>query len=221
VARKKKTRVFVSYSRHDEALVRPLAGLLGIAADRVVFLDVTSLQPGDEWETEIINAVRESSVFVLCWCCESQKSEFVAREISTALLDPHKRMVPVLFCSIHLPEALAKRQWIDLSGRILHECGGTHAQTVAKEAPSAAEVLVVKKPDDTSLLDQIVEEGRLGKPHFQLEHEQIILSLVEDFVPNNVTLKRLRRVLKARAKHANSIAERARAYFERLGNSTP
>jgi hypothetical protein len=214
VPRKKRPRVFVSYSRHDEALVRPLAGLLGIAADRAVFLDVTSLQPGDQWETEIINAVKESSVFVLCWCCESQKSEFVAKEISTAILDPHKRMVPVLFCSVTLPGALAKRQWIDLSGRILHDCGRIHAQTAEKEPPSRPEVVVAEKPEDTSLLDQIVE----GKPDFQLE--DISVSLVK-VVSDNVTLKRLRRVLEARGKHANAIAERARAYFEGLGKSVP
>ncbi len=220
MARKKKTRVFVSYSRHDEALVRPLAGLLGIAADRAVFLDVTSLQPGDEWEAEIINAVRQSSVFVLCWCCESQKSEFVAKEIGMALLDPHKRMVPVLFCSVDLPEALAKRQWIDLSGRNSHLVRrDSHSQSAEKQAPSPAEVVVMKKPDDTSLLDQIVEQGRLGKPHFQLE--DITLSFLEEIVPDNLYFKRIRRFLRARAKHANSIAERARAYFEGLGNNVP
>lgn len=52
---KRKTRVFVSYSRRDDALVRSLAALLGIAADRAVFLDVTSLEPGE-------NGTRRSSM---------------------------------------------------------------------------------------------------------------------------------------------------------------
>ena len=88
MARKKKPKVFVSYSRHDEALVRPLAGLLGVASSGVVFMDVASLQPGDHWEKEILEAVQQASVFVLCWCCECEKSDFVAREIGTALSDP-------------------------------------------------------------------------------------------------------------------------------------
>jgi hypothetical protein len=44
--RKKRCKVFVSYSRHDEELVKPLAGLLGAAANDAVFLDVTSLKSG-------------------------------------------------------------------------------------------------------------------------------------------------------------------------------
>ena len=35
---------------------------------------MTALQPGDAWQTEIDDAVRASSVFVLCWCCQSSSS---------------------------------------------------------------------------------------------------------------------------------------------------
>ena len=122
VPRAKKPKVFVSYSRHDEALVKPLAGLLGVTVEDAVFLDVNELKPGDVWEEKIVAAVRESTVFVICWCCQSQKSEFVAREISLALEDGKKKLVPVLFCQTKLPADLATRQWIDLRGRILHTC---------------------------------------------------------------------------------------------------
>jgi hypothetical protein len=114
VVRKKKCKVFVSYSRHDEALVKPLAGLLGVAADDAVFLDVASLKPGDPWEEEIMEAIKEASVFILCWCCESEKSSPVAKEITAALAGDKKRIVPVLFCSAKLPVFLRYIQWIDL-----------------------------------------------------------------------------------------------------------
>jgi hypothetical protein len=84
--RKKRCKVFVSYSRHDEELVKPLAGLLGAAANDAVFLDVTSIKPGEVWKSEIETALREAPVFVLCWCCESQNSSVVAWEIATAML---------------------------------------------------------------------------------------------------------------------------------------
>jgi hypothetical protein len=122
MARKKRCRVFVSYSRHDESLVKPLAGLLGAAADDAVFLDVTSIKPGEIWKTEIEKAVREASVFILCWCCESEKSSFIAYEIQAALSAGEKRLVPVLFCSTPLPATLADRQWIDLRERVVHLC---------------------------------------------------------------------------------------------------
>ena len=133
----KQTKVFVSYSRHDEALVKPLAGLLGVASDDAVFLDVSELKPGDLWEEKIIGAVKEASVFVLCWCCESEKSTFVAKEITTALSEGKKRLVPVLFCSTKLPDSLANRQWIDLRGRIVHVCNHINTQLTSEVVPSA------------------------------------------------------------------------------------
>jgi hypothetical protein len=133
VARKKRSKVFVSYSRHDESLIKPLAGLLGAAADDAVFLDVSSIKPGDLWKSEIEGAVRNASVFILCWCCESKRSDFVAYEIKTALEAGGKRLVPVLLCSTPLPPSLADRQWIDLQGRIVHACDGHGAKTKAPE----------------------------------------------------------------------------------------
>jgi hypothetical protein len=123
-ATKKPSKVFVYYSRHDEEIVKPLAGLLGAAAD-AVFLDITSLKPGDLWREEIEGAVRDATVFILCWCCESEQSAFVAHEIGIALEDTTKRLIPVLFCSTPLPKPLSDRQWIDLRGRIIHVWNGS------------------------------------------------------------------------------------------------
>ncbi|MFY9645839.1 MAG: toll/interleukin-1 receptor domain-containing protein [Terriglobales bacterium] len=138
----KKIKVFVSYSRHDEDKVKPLASLLGVATDEIVFLDVTSVEPGDDWKTRIEDAVREASVFVLCWCCASQASEFVAHEISIATESKDKRLVPVLFCSTPLPPLLAAKQWIDLRGQIVHLCNG-HETANFNEPP----VELLKKED--------------------------------------------------------------------------
>jgi hypothetical protein len=120
--KRKVTRVFVSYSRHDESLVKPLAAILGVPGNDAVFMDVEQLKPGDLWSKEIIGAVRASSVFVICWCCQSKGSEYVTKEISAALTDKNKKLVPVLFCSTKLPSSLSKRQWIDLRGKVVHKC---------------------------------------------------------------------------------------------------
>jgi TIR domain len=122
VAHKKRCKVFVSYSRHDEALVRPLAGILGAATEDAVFLDVTSIKPGDRSTAEIEAAVRASSVFILCWCCECEKSGFVKGEIEIALESNQKRLVPVLLCNTPLPSSIADRQWVDLRWRVVHSC---------------------------------------------------------------------------------------------------
>jgi hypothetical protein len=77
VPKQENPEVFVSYSRHDEALVKPLAAAIGIGRASSVFVDVEQLKAGNLWETELINAVRGSKVFVLCWCCEAAKSRFM------------------------------------------------------------------------------------------------------------------------------------------------
>ncbi len=142
----RKTKVFVSYSRHDESLVKPLAGLLGVASDDAVFLDVSSLKPGDLWEEKIIGAVKEASVFVLCWCCQSQESTFVAKEIDAALAAGKKRLVPVLFCSTKLPDNMADRQWIDLRGRIVHVCNHPADPAAPSVSPPTAPTAPASAP---------------------------------------------------------------------------
>jgi hypothetical protein len=132
--------VFISYSRHDEGLVKPLAALIGVADsltryEAAVFLDVQELKPGDLWRHEIVSAIRGAKVFVLCWCCKSRQSEFISEEIAVALEDPRKRIVPVLFCEKPLPEHLENRQWIDLRGRVQHDCQSRHKPAVPPSFP--------------------------------------------------------------------------------------
>lgn len=137
MARKKRYKVFVSYSRHDEGLVRPLAGLLGATAG-TVFLDVDSIGAGDAWRKRIETAVRECSVFIICWCCASERSQFVQHEIAVALEDMRKRLVPVLLCTTPLPASLGDCQWIDMRDRIVHECDLEHharSGDLPKDAP--------------------------------------------------------------------------------------
>jgi hypothetical protein len=168
VARKKKCKVFVSYSRHDEALVKPLASLLGAAANDAVFFDVTSLKAGDLWEEAILGAVKEASVFILCWCCESEKSQFVGREISAALSEGSKKLVPVLFCSMPLPPHLASRQWTDLRGKVIHDCPNRHPQ---KAEENAIDFTLLSTPrDPASEMDDDFNkkaQSQSGPPHLE------------------------------------------------------
>src|SRR5215472_2450031 len=98
MAQQKRYDIFVSYSRHDEGLVKPLSAVMGIHSE--VFLDVQELKAGDLWESEIVSAIQGALVFVLCWCCRSIESEFISKEVSVALerhpRNREKRIVPVL-----------------------------------------------------------------------------------------------------------------------------
>jgi hypothetical protein len=181
VARKKKCKVFVSYSRHDEALVKPLASLLGAAANDAVFFDVTSLKAGDPWETEIFTAVKQASVFVLCWCCESERSSFVAREISAALSEGNKRLVPVLFCSTPLPPHLANRQWTDLRGKVIHECPTPHPKQEEKKPVDYTTIFTPRVPGgevDEALDKKLKASPKLPPMQTQTISKSLLFSVV-------------------------------------------
>lgn len=157
--------MFVSYSRHDERLVKPLAGLIGLASEEAVFLDVEQLKPGDRWETKLINAIRQSSVFVLCWCCRSEKSEFVRKEIALALQSRQKKVVPVLFCSAPLPRDISEWQWIDLKGRVCHECEhlGHQTETVNKENQVPEKIRIPSRLHTAGLIVSAVLLGLIAE----------------------------------------------------------
>lgn len=136
---KAKCKVFISYSRHDEEVVKPLAGLLAGVTAKPIFLDIESIKPGDLWKSDIENAVRDSEVFILCWCCLSEQSEFVKREIRLAVRIKGKRLIPVLFCSVPLPDNLADRQWVDMRGHIAHTCNSRAHSLLAERVENVEE----------------------------------------------------------------------------------
>lgn len=85
---KKKAKLFVSYSRHDEALIKPLASLLRLAAAEPVFLDVDSLKPGRTVGKENYRRFggmnRRCGVLVLCGgkieiCCNRDRNSVARR----------------------------------------------------------------------------------------------------------------------------------------------
>src|SRR5262245_37773136 len=102
--------VFISYSRKDEGLIAPLLELLRLGKKRV-FRDVEELRPGDEWAKRINQALDDSDIFVLFWCCHAAKSRFVLSEIQRAIEpDRTKKVIPALLCKEEVPSVLGKYQ---------------------------------------------------------------------------------------------------------------
>jgi hypothetical protein len=110
---------FISYSHKDNDVVKPLVELLSVNEHRV-FWD-QHLKAGDRWDQVIRSAVKQSSVFVLFWCCDTRGSQYVAEEIALALR-LKKKIVPVKLCSAAMPPPLGEWQWIDLGQRVQHLC---------------------------------------------------------------------------------------------------
>jgi hypothetical protein len=115
----KKYDVFVSYGHADAQLIRPLIELLRLNGRRV-FLD-TAIEPGTRWKHAILESLRQAQHFVLIWCCHAAESEWVAREVRTAIRE-EKGIAPVLLCGVEPPDAVSRYQWIDLRGVVKHAC---------------------------------------------------------------------------------------------------
>src|SRR4028118_80562 len=113
--------LFVSYAREDARDVLPVVDavreeyrLRGLDVD--VWMDVTHLSPGERWETVLTRALQESLGILVFVSPAAMKSEWVNREVVAAAEHKERLIIPVILKHVpDLPQALASRQWIDLS----------------------------------------------------------------------------------------------------------
>jgi TIR domain len=111
-------RVFLSYSRTDRALVDRFDDDLTQAGIEI-WRDVEALRGGEEWRTQIVEAIEQSDVFLLFVSPGSMGSDNVRRELTVAEEDG-KRVVPVLVARTAIPDnfrySLAGVQYTDITG---------------------------------------------------------------------------------------------------------
>lgn len=117
----KKRYIFVSYARHDAERVRPIVEALGKeyrarALNVEVWADYTHLRPGEIWSEQIEKALEDSLGMLIFVSPESIKNEWVLKELTIALTDPNRLVIPVIlrFTPNILPQ-LKAIQWLDLS----------------------------------------------------------------------------------------------------------
>lgn len=112
-------RVFLCHSSGDKERVRQLHERL--ARDGFApWLDEEDLLPGQNWEAEIIKAVRSSEVVLVCLSASSvTKQGFVQKEIKIALdvadekPDGTVYIIPLRLEDCGVPERLRKWQWVN------------------------------------------------------------------------------------------------------------
>jgi hypothetical protein len=122
-------RVFVSYSHQDESLANQLIiALRERGAD--VWQDIEELAPGDNLNEQISAAIRGSDIFLVLISPKSVHSQWVQRELQTALATENRtRVVPILVDNTEIPQDIADVLYLvadssDLSltaEQILHE----------------------------------------------------------------------------------------------------
>jgi hypothetical protein len=93
--------LFMSYSREDSALVRPLVDALR-RLGYSVFFDLESIKVGDPWKRRLETSIRQSRALALCWSTQAKRSEFVQFEYAKAEA-LRKKVLPWLLDETPLP----------------------------------------------------------------------------------------------------------------------
>jgi hypothetical protein len=87
--------IFISYSRRDQEFVTRLASELD-AQIAGVWFDQSTIQLGQEWQTEILEGIRDCKAFILVLSPDSMESRYVREEVNKAL-ELGKTIFPVIY----------------------------------------------------------------------------------------------------------------------------
>src|SRR5262249_49570821 len=96
-----KQHLFVSYSREDVARVQPLVdavreelALRALPVD--IWMDVSNLRPGEQWNAAISEALNDSIGFLFFLSPRSLRSDWVRHEVEIAAADSNRLIIPVI-----------------------------------------------------------------------------------------------------------------------------
>ena len=116
---KDRARVFLCHASEDKQVATSLKSQLE-SAGHAVWLDSSALKGGDDWPKVIARAIAQADVVaVLVSPSLIATDGFARREIELATATaPNSasgaRVIPLLLCSVQLPEPLARLHAIDL-----------------------------------------------------------------------------------------------------------
>lgn len=126
------TRVFVSYSRADQALVTPIVQILR-AVGGAVFHDLDSIPPGRRWRPVIEDSIDHAAVVLVFWCDHARTSDEVRQEWQRAIR-AGKAVIPTLLDDTPLDSGLGEFQAIDLRAlALVHATGPRNLLPGAEE----------------------------------------------------------------------------------------
>jgi hypothetical protein len=76
-------RAFLSYSRKDVAYASIFAE--GLTSNGIeLFVDLTTMEPGDDWKSKLVEGIRAADVFFVLWSKYAALSKWVNRECAEA-----------------------------------------------------------------------------------------------------------------------------------------
>jgi TolB-like protein/Flp pilus assembly protein TadD len=112
-------RIFLSHSSNDRPVVSEIYKRL-LSDGYKPWIDKEDLLGGQEWEQEIVKAVRDSDIVIICLSRNSvNKRGYVQREIKFALdrVDEQPQgvifLIPLRLDECDVPQRLSRWQWVD------------------------------------------------------------------------------------------------------------
>jgi len=144
-----KRYLFVSYAREDVDRVRPLVDAVRKelefrALPVELWMDLSNLRPGEQWNVAITEALEASIGFLFFVSPRSLRSDWVRGEVEIAAAGSGRLIIPVMLHEpLDLPASLAMWQWVKFVGR------PTKAETAkaASQIAEATETFLRKTPD--------------------------------------------------------------------------
>jgi hypothetical protein len=114
------SRLFISYSRIDQPIVRELAAALE-TLDIPVWYDV-ALKPGEGWERVIMDKARNAPAMVACWSPTAVLSPWVKKEAEIGLKRGVLAPIMIARCTLAEPfDAVHASSLTDWDGSFAHE----------------------------------------------------------------------------------------------------
>lgn len=110
------TKLFISYSRHDDDRIERLYNALLSQDDLTVFRDIHDILPSEEWQPRLEKLIRESDTILYAISPSSIRSDVCKWELGLAEAQ-NKRIIPVVIVDIdgEVPAAVAKLNYIFLT----------------------------------------------------------------------------------------------------------
>lgn len=112
--------VFICYARKDSAHVEELYAKLATAGFQP-WMDTRDINPGEDWELALSEAIKRSPLFIACLSKHSsdrrgtlQKEIREALEVWREKLENDIYLIPVRLEDCAVPRPLARFQWVDL-----------------------------------------------------------------------------------------------------------
>ena len=155
--------VFISYARKDADFVEKLSQDIG-KTQYSVWLDVSTITGGDNWQSEISNAIRSAEYFIVVLSPSAVASKFVMNEISYAQ-SLEKKIIPLYYKPCELPSMLrlmfGNQQIIDVQGENYEK----NLSEILKQLNATKEIYAEPKKEqplfEVKLL--VVGQGGVGK----------------------------------------------------------